>query len=151
MDKIELEIYRRRLPHWRLKENVYFVTWRLHETQKGLQTSEREIVKSAIMYFETERYDLYTYVVMDDHVHVLFKQVKNHAVKAVLHSWKSFTSHELVKKFGRESPVWQDESFDRIIRNEAEFAQKANYILSNPWERWPYIDDYSWVGWGKAD
>ncbi len=43
------------------------------------------------------------------------------------------------KRFGR---VWQDESFDRIVRDDAEFAQKLDYIVGNPWKRWPQIEDY---------
>jgi REP-associated tyrosine transposase len=41
--------------------------------------------------------------------------------------------------------VWQDESFDRIVRNEGELEQKFNYILGNPWKRWPSLDRYPWV------
>ena len=43
------------------------------------------------------------------------------------------------KRFGR---VWQDESFDRIVRDDEEFAQKLDYIVGNPWKRWPEIGDY---------
>jgi hypothetical protein len=46
------------------------------------------------------------------------------------------------KRFGR---VWQDEYFDRIIRDDKEFAQKRDYIIANPWKRWPNINDYAWV------
>jgi hypothetical protein len=28
--------------------------------------------------------------------------------------------------------LWQDENFDRAIRNEEEFLQKINYIINNP-------------------
>jgi hypothetical protein len=34
---------------------------------------------------------------------------------------------------------------DRIVRNEVELEQKFNYILGNPWRRWPSLDRYSWV------
>jgi REP element-mobilizing transposase RayT len=142
----ELEFYRRRLPHLRLEQNVYFVTWRLHKNQPGLSPEERDLVFSAIKHFNGERYQLYAYVVMDDHVHVLFRPEDGFTIKKILHSWKSFTGHELVKKCKREAPVWQDEYFDRIVRSEAELYEKAAYILYNPRKRWSEIEDYKWVG-----
>jgi REP element-mobilizing transposase RayT len=146
----ELEIYRRRLPHWRLVQNVYFITWRLHKNQPGLNAKERDLVFSAIRHFDGERYKLYAYVVMDDHVHVLFRQEDDFEVKKILHSWKSFTSHELVKKHNRKAPVWQDEYFDRIMRSEAEFYEKAAYILYNPHKIWPDIENYNWVAFAES-
>ena len=32
----------------------------------------------------------------------------------------------------RKGKVWQNESYDRVIRNEDEFLEKLNYIASNP-------------------
>ncbi len=150
MKNPELTIYYRRLPHWRLEGQVYFVTWRLHVTQKTLTSKERNLVRSALSHFEGERYSLFAYVVMDDHVHVLFSPLEGNELKSIIHSWKSFTGHRLCREFGRPSPVWQDESFDRIVRNEAEFLEKGNYILSNPRKRWPDMEDYPWVGLGKS-
>ncbi len=41
--------------------------------------------------------------------------------------------------------IWQDESFDRIIRDERELVEKLEYIKSNPQKRWAEIRDYRWV------
>lgn len=46
------------------------------------------------------------------------------------------------KRFGR---VWQDEYFDRIVRDENEFVQKLHYIIGKPWKRWPEMREYVWV------
>jgi REP element-mobilizing transposase RayT len=146
----ELEIYKRRLPHWRLAERVYFITWRLHKNQYSLNPEERDLIFSALKYFDGERYKLYTYVVMDDHIHVLFHQENDFTVSKIVHSWKSYTGHELVKKYKRTSPVWQDEYFDRIMRSEAEFYEKAAYILYNPHKRWPNIENYKWVAFSEC-
>jgi hypothetical protein len=58
----------------------------------------------------------------------------------------------LRKLGGINTPVWQDEYFDRIVRGEAELSQKAQYILGNPFKRWPELENYpqvengSWKG-----
>lgn len=105
---------------------------------------------SALQYFESSRYELFAYVVMDDHVHVLLKSLANHQIERIVHSWKSFTAHKFQKERGRKPPIWQEEYFDRIIRDEREFLDKAHYILNNPLKRWAEVEDYPWV-WIKQD
>jgi REP element-mobilizing transposase RayT len=100
---------------------------------------------TAIRKFDGHRYELAAYVVMDDHVHALLAPLAPYELQGILHSWKSFTAHQMQhghKPFGR---VWQDEYFDRIIRDDHEFAQKAEYIVGNPRKRWPQVQEYPWV------
>ena len=72
---------------------------------------------------------------MDDHVHVIVAPRPGFELSSLLHTWKSFTSHQLVKSLGRVALVWLDESCDRIIRDEQELTEKAHYILTNPQRR----------------
>ncbi len=67
----------------------------------------------------------------------------------IVHSWKSFSAKRLAKDSDRMTPVWQREYFDRMMRNEEELIQKAEYILGNPLKRWPSVEKYSWVGVGS--
>ena len=46
----------------------------------------------------------------------------------------------------RRGRVWQDEYFDRVVREEKEFAQKFDYIQSNPWTRWPKLETTTGCG-----
>lgn len=140
-----LHVYRRKLPHWRLDGATYFVTWRLSKDQRELQPEERTIVVGTLMHFDRQRYDLLASVVMNDHVHVLVTPAKDHPLRSILHSWKSFTAHRLQREWRRQGKVWQDESFDRVIRDEAELQEKWAYILHNPRKRWSGMGDYRWV------
>lgn len=138
--------YRRKLPHWRQDQVTYFVTWRLARGQQELDSDERDWVLTAMRRFEGERYELPAYVVMDDHVHALLTPFAGYELEKIMHSWKSFTARQMQrggKRFGR---VWQDEYFDRIVRDDSEFQQKLDYIIRNPWKRWPDIQNYVWVG-----
>jgi putative transposase len=151
MKTSELTTYRRKLPHWRMDGSLYFVTWRLAKTQPPLHPEERTLVAEAIRHFDGHRYQLLAYAVMDDHVHVLVCPLADHPLEQTLHSWKSFTSKRLRRLHERPSPVWQDEYFDRIVRDEADLIQKAEYILGNPVKRWPEIDQYPWAGYGSGN
>jgi REP element-mobilizing transposase RayT len=146
----KLEIYRRKLPHWRLTGSVYFVTWRLADHQPCLSSEERTLVVTTIKHFENRRYTLPAYVVMDDHVHVLVLPLEGFALHRIVHSWKSFSAQRLASDGARIPPVWQREYFDRIVRNDDELRQKAQYILGNPLKRWPSIEEYPWAGFGPC-
>ena len=137
--------YRRQLPHWRQDQATYFVTWRLARGQQELDASERNLVVEAMKRFDGQRYELAAYVVMDDHVHALLAPLGGFELEGILHSWKSFTARQMQRSHGRVGRVWQDEYFDRIVRDDKEFVQKLNYIVANPWKRWPEMDEYSWV------
>ena len=146
----DLVKYRRRMPHWRLVGSVYFVTWRLAPTQAKLNDEECRVIMSALGHFDGSRYELFACVVMDDHVHVLVKPLESYRLQKIVHSWKSFTAHKFQKECGRKVPIWQEEYFDRIVRDEKEFLDKAQYIFNNPLKRWPEMDEYPWV-WVKPE
>jgi REP element-mobilizing transposase RayT len=145
MEQGSAYIYRRRLPHLRSENAIYFVTWRLHSAQPNLNSVEKSIVRDAVTHFDGDRYDAIAHVVMHDHVHLLVQPYFDWRLDKVVHSWKSWTSHELVKWQSRSKPVWQDEYFDRIVRDEAELEEKVGYIAHNPYKKWPEITSYSWV------
>lgn len=141
----DLVIYRRKLPHWRLAGSVYFVTWRLEFTQPEMTPDERAVIMAALKHFDGQRYDLYAVVVMHNHVHALVKPVERYRLQAIVQSWKSFTAHKFSKDHSRRIPIWQQEYFDRIVRDEKEFFNKLEYIINNPWKTWPDMKDYPWL------
>ena len=97
----------------------------------------RQIVANALQHFNGERYDLYAYVVMPNHVHVLFSPLRQHSIHEILHSWKSFTGHAINKRMNRTGTVWQKESWDRLIRNDEHFRRTLAYIKqNNPTRSW---------------
>src|SRR5262249_6646048 len=116
------------------------------KSQHELTPDERAVVVSALQHFDGQRYELSAYVVMNDHVHVLVSPLGKYRLQDIMHSWKSYTASRLQREYGRYNSVWQDEYFDRIVRDEEEFLEKAQYILNNPRQRWPDIEEYPWVG-----
>ncbi len=138
-------MYRRSLPHWRRLGATYFVTWRIDRDQQKLDYAERAPVFHALRFFDGERYALEAAVAMDDHAHAVLIPHPNHKLEEIMHSWKSFTSKWLIRTSGRQAPVWQEEYFDRIPRDEGEVNEKIKYTAGNPWKRWPQLTTYEWV------
>jgi ATP-dependent DNA helicase DinG len=50
----------------------------------------------------------------------------------ITHSWKSFTAHEINDLLNRKGSLWQPESFDCIVRHEAQLEKFSAYICENP-------------------
>jgi len=149
MSPTHLHIYHRFLPHWRLDGAVYFVTWRLERDQQSLTVSERDQLAEILRKFDGGRYDLFAYVVMNDHVHALVQPHAAFPLERVIHSWKSYSTWLLQRGF-RHGRIWQREYYDRIIRTESDFEEKVCYILGNPARRWPGIEGYPWA-WCRED
>jgi len=139
--------YRRHMPHFRgdVPGSVYFVTWRLASDQPALSEAERDVVASALRHWDGIRCNLLAFVVMDDHVHVLLSLLEGTALERLLQSWKGFTGHRLVKEFSRKARVWQQESYDHVVRNDKELEQLVTYIADNPQKRWPEQTAYAWL------
>ena len=143
----DVRIYRRRLPHVRVREGTYFVTWRLHRAQAELTPAERTLLVDTLRHFDADRYELLAYVVMNDHVHVIVRPNGTHRLEDLVRSWKSYTANRLPRTAQRRGTrsLWQEEYFDRVLRDEDDLLEKIRYILKNPWKRWPEIGDYPWV------
>ena len=90
------------------------------------------IVAESLDHFDQQRYLIDSYVVMPNHVHVLFKPLGQHSLVDILHSWKSFTANVLNRKMNREGALWMHESFDTIVRDAEHLRVCRDYIAQNP-------------------
>jgi REP element-mobilizing transposase RayT len=90
------------------------------------------IVAAALRHFDGDRYHLSDFVVMPNHVHVLFGLIGEHALGPVCYSWKKFTAGRINRLFGRTGHFWQGESFDHIVRSPEQFEYLREYIAANP-------------------
>jgi leucyl-tRNA synthetase/REP element-mobilizing transposase RayT len=91
-----------------------------------------KIVANALMHFDGERYSMDSFVVMPNHVHALFQLAPDVALEDVLHSWKSFTAKKINEAIGRTGKVWQEDYWDRMVRDSEHRANLQRYIERNP-------------------
>ena len=79
---------------------------------------------------------MYAAVVMANHVHLLFTALESEtgepfSLAEIMKGIKGVSARNINKLLGKKGSLWQDESFDRIMRAE-EFEFKRNYIIANP-------------------
>ena len=91
-----------------------------------------QIVVDAFRFFDAERYLLDEFVVMPNHAHVLVCPLAEFELTQIMQSWKGYTAREINKRLGRHGPLWQDESFDHIVRDTPSLNRFRHYIRSNP-------------------
>jgi REP element-mobilizing transposase RayT len=89
-------------------------------------------VADAILHFDGERYEALAWCVMPNHVHVVVRPLPGHELSAILHSWKSYSAHQASKLLRRTGPFWQTESYDHLVRDEADLIRCVEYVMTNP-------------------
>jgi REP element-mobilizing transposase RayT len=101
------------------------------------------IVVNALRHFDGNRYQLFSWCVMPNHVHVVFQLMADETLERILHSWKSYSSKKANEFLARSGEFWQREYYDRLIRGEGEFQRAMRYIGENPkkarLEGWPWV------------
>src|SRR5438094_531135 len=148
---------KRRLPHFERPWAKYAVAFST-EQRHPLTCEERDIVLRSSCYgHEHLQYELYVACVMPDHVHLLFEpQIKDQGASGetifwsmteILQGIKSASAHRINKAGGAQGPVWEKESFDRLIRSERDLQEKFHYIARNPWDASivNQNEDYPWL------
>jgi REP element-mobilizing transposase RayT len=91
-----------------------------------------EVVEEAFLAFDGVRYRLYAWTVMPNHVHVLFEPFAEHSLVAIVGSWKRFSARTAIGHLGRTGAFWQNDYWDRFIRDDAHYVAAIAYIDQNP-------------------
>lgn len=95
------------------------------------QEAARSIMVEALHHFDGVRYRLGSFAIAGNHVHVLVLPMGGLSLSGILHSWKSFTSNAINKLTGRSGSLWQDESYDRLVRDADELRRFEEYIAAH--------------------
>jgi putative transposase len=87
--------------------------------------------EDAVLFGVPMRYELYAYVVMPNHVHILITPIKDYA--KVMQGIKGYSARQInLLHRARGRVFWQDESYDHWPRDEEEFFRIIAYIENNP-------------------
>jgi REP element-mobilizing transposase RayT len=150
----EFERRKRHLPHWEEPGATYFVTFCL---KRGVSVDLTRpevgrLIVDALRFFDEKRYWLYDYTVMPDHVHAVLKLIvrdgKTEYLWRIMLSVKSWSARRVNALVGRSGPLWQDETYDHIVRDQKDYITRARYIFQNPATEGLIDDPADWPWWG---
>jgi REP element-mobilizing transposase RayT len=132
-----MQFYRRNLPHLQKDFTPHFITF-VTNLRWILPPIARGLVLSSCRHDHRVKYELYVAVVMPDHVHLtltpLVDQQRNeiYSLIAIMRTIKSASAHLINRQLRRNGAVWQEESFDHVLRSSDGLDAKVNYVLQNP-------------------
>jgi REP element-mobilizing transposase RayT len=106
------------------------------------------MVEDALQFFNDDRYILRAWVVMPNHVHVLFKTNAT-PMAEILNSWKKYISQKANQILGRRGAFWQADYWDTFMRGETHEMKTRKYIESNPVKAGLVIEAKTWP-WSSA-
>jgi len=75
---------------------------------------------------------------MPDHVHMILTplidpdRTEIFSLARITKAIKGTSAHMINRQLGRPGRVWQEESFDRVLRVSEKLDEKIAYILDNP-------------------
>ncbi len=116
----------------------FLVEWQDEQVDQGYgscvmkEANCADVMEECLRHFDGERYALGSFVIMPNHVHALVRPLMGHDLDKILHTWKSYTATQINRVLGREGMLWQEESFDHIVRDEAQLERYGRYIAENP-------------------
>jgi len=116
-------------------------------------------LRRTILHFQEVRYEIGCFVIMANHCHLVIRPFEGCELEQEIVAMKSVTSNYVNKREGRRGSLWQQESYDRIIRDEEHLYRVVQYIGTNPrraeialdsWDRW-INPDWQALGWDFHD
>jgi REP-associated tyrosine transposase len=89
-----------------------------------------EICRSALHHHDGKDYKLICYTIMPNHVHLVFELLPgNNGISKIMQGIKGASARRCNIALKRNGKFWQDESYDRMVRNDIElyFIIKYHY------------------------
>lgn len=114
-----------------------------------------QIVAEKIHALDSQKYQLISFCIMPNHVHLLVKlfeqniseeNSKRYPLTTILKQIKGSTAVQCNKVLKRSGQFWQHESYDHLVRDSDEREKIIRYILQNPvkagfvsnWKNWSW-------------
>ncbi|MBA2726960.1 MAG: transposase [Parachlamydiaceae bacterium] len=152
-DVQSVKIFKTNLPHWSLATSTYFVTFCISNRKKKSLSLPvaATIVEDAINFYSGKQYEIDSYVIMPDHVHLLITPYPDFELSKILFNMKSFATKTINNIFSINGRFWQPDNFDHLVRNHGYWIRYFDYIHNNPVKacivKTP--DEYTWSSLSK--
>ena len=91
-----------------------------------------DMMEQTLKHDDGKKYDLISYCIMPNHVHVLIRVSEGVSLSSILHTWRSYSAHEANKILGRSGDFWMKDYYDRYIRDARHYTAVVQYIKDNP-------------------
>jgi REP element-mobilizing transposase RayT len=117
------------------------------------------MMSDSLLHFQNQRHFTSSFVVMPNHVHAVIRPMSSFELEDCLQRIKQYVSTHINRTLKKEGVLWEEESYDRIVRDEEHLWKVVQYIGRNPkkagipveqWVRWIH-PDWQAAGWDFRD
>lgn len=143
--------YRRNLPHIEKWGYPHYLTFNTFQ-DLYLPPRARDLVFNHCLYEHNRRVHMHAFVVMPTHVHTVFTPLEDergerYHIATITNSIKGASAHSVNRLLKRKGHMWQDESFDHVVRKFERLEMHIEYIRQNPVEAGivKRPEDYKWL------
>ncbi|GAA5481155.1 transposase [Haloferula sargassicola] len=91
----------------------------------------QDCLRSVFTRFDGDRYLQHAFVIMPNHVHLLFSLAEKADLSSLVRAWKSTSARRIHQQVGGNGNLWQKDYFDRLVRGPQHFAKIARYLRKN--------------------
>lgn len=91
----------------------------------------RMICKERLHHLQNESYLLSCWVIMPRHCHAVTRPFDGHVLEDLLGATKGVSARHINSALDETGPLWEEESYDRIIRDEEHLWRVIQYTGRN--------------------
>ncbi len=125
-----------------LREQYFFKYDKYLEKQGEMHFIKDEklakVVANSLHFWDGKKLELICYCIMSNHVHATFQLYEHDEnekpvyLDVILKSIKQFSATACNQLLERKGKFWQEESYDRLVRDSNELHNVIEYTLDNP-------------------
>jgi putative transposase len=91
-----------------------------------------EAFEDQLRFFKGQRYELLSWCVMPNHIHVVLVCLGHATIGQIVRTWKVQTTVRINAETGSSGPVFAVDYFDRYMRDGKQTEQAVAYVEANP-------------------
>ena len=128
---------RRDLPHLQHDTKLHFLTFCTHN-RWILPDWARTLVLKSVLHDHERIVFVDCAIVMPDHAHMIFVPLLDEhkremvSLAKITQAIKSSSAHTINRRLSKKGRVWQEESFDHVLRCSENVDEKIDYVINNP-------------------
>jgi len=99
-----------------------------------------QIAVESLLFWDNKRIEVICFCIMPNHIHAVIRTMRPDeveggievALNSIMHSIKRHSANQCNKLLNTAGRFWQEESFDRLVRDRNELSRIISYIINNP-------------------
>ena len=93
-------------------------------------SEEIRLMREILFEFDRELYELFSFAIMPNHVHIVLKPLCDLA--EIMQKIKGKSARVLNERLGLQGTFWAKEYYDKVLRDEKQIRTTVEYVMNNP-------------------